>query len=83
MDPAVLEAEIRGKLATEQKQVLDLVLAGHNVFLTGSFVSASIFPLTSCQVLGCCPELSYSTCRCHGSSRTYPKNTQTPILCAK
>lgn len=35
MDPAVLEAEIRGKLHTEQQQVLDLVLAGHNVFLTG------------------------------------------------
>jgi hypothetical protein len=40
VDPAVLEAEIRGKLETEQKQVLDLVLAGHNVFLTGNFVSA-------------------------------------------
>ena len=42
VDPAVLEAEIRGKLETEQEQVLDLVLAGHNVFLTGNFVSAVI-----------------------------------------
>ena len=41
VDPAVLEAEIRGKLHTEQQQVLDLVLAGHNVFLTGTFVSAA------------------------------------------
>ena len=35
VDPVVLEAEVREKLQSEQRAVLDLVLAGHNVFITG------------------------------------------------
>ena len=31
----MIEAEVREKLKSEQRAVLDLVLAGHNVFITG------------------------------------------------
>lgn len=78
MDPAVLEAELRQKLQDEQRAVLDLVMAGNNVFVTGfpgtgkSFLLQKLVQLLSLQkgrdAIGVCAATGVAGIRIHGST---------------